>query len=120
MAKWAVDSLMDLGLGILMTSKLLAICSQQPATKGEACGSYGLAFIGVTSASFTFSDDTSGRKITCAAVSSIGVNSSGNANHIALCTSADLLLVTTCTSQVLTAGNSVATPAFKDGIADPA
>jgi hypothetical protein len=121
MAKWVVDSVMDAGLGIIQQANLLAICTEQPVSRVGAVSSFGIAMIAVNSASFTYANGgSSGRKITLAAVSSIGVNSSGNANHVALCNSSALLLVTTCTSQGLTQGNSVATPAFADEIADPA
>ena len=51
------------------------------------------------------------------------IDSSGTATHVALSRVSDstLLLVTTCTSQALTANgsNTVNVPAFDDEIADP-
>jgi len=81
-----------------------------------------IAFIAVTSSQFSKANgDTSGRKVTMAAVSSIGVNSTGYARHIVLASSggANLHVITTCTSQALTQGNYVATPAFDFEITDP-
>ncbi len=81
-----------------------------------------IAYIAVTSDQLTKANgDSSGRKVTMAAVSSIGVNSTGYARHIVLCTSggSSLHLITTCTSQALTQGNYVATPAFDFEITDP-
>lgn len=81
-----------------------------------------VAFIAVTSSQLSKANgDTSGRKLTMAAVSSIAVNSTGVASHVVLASSggANLHVITTCTSQSLTQGNSVATPAFDFEITDP-
>ena len=66
--------------------------------------------------------DTSGRKITVAAKSSVPIDVSGTATHIALHDGTTLRFVTTCTSLALTAGagNTVNFPTWKDEIADPA
>lgn len=65
--------------------------------------------------------DVSGRKITVGSQADFAIHTSGNATHVALVddTAKVLLLVTTCTTQTLTAGNTVTTPAFDDEIADP-
>jgi len=49
----------------------------------------------------------------------ITVDSSGSAQHVALCSSDTLLYVTTCTAQQLTQGNTVTIPAWDIEIADP-
>ena len=63
--------------------------------------------------------DTNGRKTTINQQAAIAVDSSGDATHIALCTGAALLYVTTCTTQTLTSGNTVTVPAWDIEIADP-
>lgn len=65
--------------------------------------------------------DTSGRKVTVGQQADISVHTSGDATHVALVDDGSklLLLVTTCTTQTLTAGNTVTVPAFDDEIADP-
>ena len=71
----------------------------------------------------TANGDTSGRKVTMGAKSSVLIDTSGTANHVALVRVADstLIYVTTCTSQALTANgsNTVNFPAWKIEIADP-
>ena len=62
----------------------------------------------------------SGRKVTVAQQASLSVATTGTATHIALHDGTDLLLVTTCTNQLLTSGNTVTVPAFAFEITDPA
>ena len=126
MAKYANDGLMDAGLGYLAECDLLAVCSAQPTTYAEATSTYKLADIALTAGAgngdFTLANgDTSGRKLTIAQQANIDIDSSGTATHVALVKSGDttLRLVTTCTSQVLTAGSTVTVPAFDDEILDP-
>jgi hypothetical protein len=47
------------------------------------------------------------------------VDTTGTATHVALCDGTNLLYVTTCTSQALTAANTVNFPSWKIEIADP-
>ncbi len=84
---------------------------------------YALANVAVTAADFTKADgDTSGRKVTVAEKTGITVHTSGDATHVALVDDAakELLDVTTCTLQTLTAGNTVTVPAWDHEIQDPA
>ena len=124
MAKFANDSVMDAALAKIATGVILTICSAQPTTYTEAITTYKLADIAVTPGSgngdFTIANgDTSGRKVTIAQQDNIPVDTSGTATHVAICDGSTLLLATTCTSQALTAGNTVTVPAFDDEIADP-
>lgn len=85
------------------------ICSAQP-TNRAAVLSYSLASVAVSSADFTIANgDVSGRKITVAQKSGT-VAASGTATHIAVIDATRLLLETTVTPQVLTAGNPVTFP----------
>lgn len=124
MSKFANDSVMDAALAKIATGVILTVCSAQPTTYAEATATYKLADVALTAGDgngdFTIANgDTSGRKVTVAQQTDIPVDSSGTATHVAICDGSTLLLVTTCTSQALTAGNTVTVPAFDDEIADP-
>jgi hypothetical protein len=124
MAKFVNDEVMDAALAEIAEGNILTVCSAQPTNRTEAITTYKLADVTLTpgdgNGDFTIANgDTNGRKVTIAQQDNIPVDSSGNATHIAICDGTRLLLVTTCTSQALTAGNTVTTPAFDDEIADP-
>jgi hypothetical protein len=55
------------------------------------------------------------RKVTMAAKNAVSVSASGTATHVAITKTGDttVRLVTTCTSQALTSGNTVNIPAWK-------
>ena len=83
-----------------------------------------LADVTMASGDFTNANgDTNGRKTTVAAKSSVLIDTSGTATHVALLdvTNSKLLYVTTCTSQALTANgsNTVNFPAWDIEVADP-
>lgn len=124
MAKFANDSVMDAALAKIATGTILTVCSAQPTNRTEAVTTYKLADVVVTAGDgngdFTIANgDTSGRKVTVAQQDNVPVDTTGTATHVAICDGSSLLLVTTCTSQSLTAGNTVTIPAFDDEIADP-
>ena len=121
MGKTMVDAFADAALnyaknnGVLMT-----VCNAEPTNYTEASATYKLADVVIDSADFTGpADDTSGRKITTTQQTDVPVDTTGTATHVAICAAATLILVTTCTSQGLTSGNTVTIPAYKDNIADP-
>ena len=123
MAKYANDAVMDAALDVIATATRMDVCSAQPA---NFAGIAAVALADVTLDSSDFSKangDTSGRKVTVAAQNGVLIDTSGTATHVALSRVSDstLLLVTTCTSQALTANgsNTVNVPAFDDEIADP-
>lgn len=126
MAKAAHDDVMDGALLVIKNNVTRQVaCSAQPTTFTEANATYALADVTMASGDFTIANgDTSGRKVTVAAKSGVLIDTSGTANHVALLdvTNSKLLLVTTCTSQALTANgsNTVNFPAWDDEIADPA
>lgn len=120
MAKWASDSIMDAALNVIATGTILNVCNAQPANRTEATTTYNLATTALNANDFTLADgNNSGRKVTVSAKNDIAVGANGNATHIAISDNNNLLLVTTCTSQTLTSGNTVSVPAWKDEIADP-
>ena len=120
MAKFVADAVLDALLDKIATGTILTVCSAQPANRTEAVTTHKLADVVIDAGDFSKANgDTNGRKVTVAQQADVPVDSSGTATHIAICDGTDLLLVTTCTSQVLTAGNTVTIPAFDDEVADP-
>jgi len=123
MGKSIHDNVLDAALNYIKNNATeLTVCSAEPTTYTEAHTTYKLADVVIDSADFTgpANGDASGRKITVNQQADIDIDASGTATHVALTNGVDtLLLVTTCTDQVLTMGNTVTTPAFDDEIADP-
>ncbi len=120
MAKTASDAVLDGTLDIIATGTILTVCSAQPTTRTEAVTTYKLADVVIDSGDFTKANgDVSGRKITVSQQADIPVDTSGDATHVAICDGSNLLIVTTCTTQTLTSGNTVTVPAFKYECTDP-
>jgi hypothetical protein len=80
---------------------------------------YALADVAMSAGDFAVADDTSGRKVTTTAKAAVPVDVTGSAQHVALVDATNLLYVTTCTPQTLTAGNTVDIPAWKINLQDP-
>lgn len=123
MAKSATDAVLDGTLDIIATGTLITVCNAEPTTYTEAATTYKLATHVLAGGDFSKANgDTSGRKITVAQQAAITIDDSGTATHVAISTTSGSLLrvVTTCTSQVLTAGGTVTIPAFDFEISDPA
>lgn len=120
MSKWTNDSVLDTFLDKIATGTILTVCSTQPTNRTEAITTYKLADVVIDSADFSKANgDISGRKVTVGSQANVAVDSSGTAGHVAICDGSSLLCVTTCTPQVLTAGNQVTIPAFDIEISDP-
>lgn len=120
MPKYAADAVMDAALDKVATGTVLTVCSQQPTTRTEAVTTYALADVVIDGTDFTKANgDTSGRKVTVGQQSSVPIDTTGTATHIAICDATTLLYVTTCTSQALTSGGTVTVPAWDIEIADP-
>lgn len=126
MAKSIHNDVLDAALDEIATGNEINVCSAQPTTYAEAHTTYMLAqhamTIGDGSGDYTVGDgDASGRKVAVTQQADITITNSGTATHVAIVDTATstLLLVTTCTAQALTAGNTVTIPTFDDEIADP-
>jgi len=122
MAKWSNDAGLDTPGDYYDQSTVMVACSAQPTTYTEATSTYALADVTMTAdTDYPKADGTTGRKITVASKSAVPVDASGTATHVALCRVADTTLrfVTTCTSQALTAGNTVNFPNWKIEVGDP-
>ena len=128
MGKLIPDARLDIFLAAIANEcTRVTICSTQPTTYAEGNATYALADITVTAGDgngdFTLANgDTNGRKLTLLQQTSVTVDSSGTAQHIALLDVAgsELLAVTTCTSQSVTAGNTATINAFDIEISDAA
>jgi len=126
MAKSINSLALDAALAYIATGTELTVCSAQPTTYTEAHTTYKLADVVLTAGTgngdWTIGvGDASGRKVALAQQADIPIDTGGTATHIAISDTGNsrLLLVTTCTSQVLTGGNTVTVPTFDDEIADP-
>lgn len=134
-AKAVHNNVLDAALNYIKTNAdKLNVCKGSSVTvyasaigKVDSSGQM-LAQSSITSTDFTgpAEGDTSGRKIAVNAQSSLSINgiasSSDSATHVALtnASSSEVVYVTTCTPQSLTAGNKVNTPAWDIEIRDPA
>lgn len=121
MAKFANDLIMDAALNTIKgDNRIMTACSAQPTTRTEAVTTYALADVAMNTADFTISNgDTNGRKVRMAEKAAVLIDVSGTVTHVAICDGTNLLLVTTCTSQVLTAGNTLTFPAWDNEVSDP-
>lgn len=121
MAKSLHDDVLDAPADVIDQADLMTVCSAEPTTRTEAITTFKLADVAMTpNTDYTKANgDVSGRKVTVAAKSGVTVDSSGTATHVALVDGTRLLLVTTCTSQALTAANTMNFPAFKAEFTDP-
>ena len=124
--KTVPDASMDAALALEDDADTLRVCSDLPANPTHAqCVTATLASVSMTpgtgNGDYVIADgDTSGRKLRVLAQSGVSVSASGTATQVALTLTAGTLvkLVTTCTSQVLTSGNTVNVPEWKHEIAD--
>lgn len=119
--KWANDSVMDAALDKIATATALRVCSgtSSPTTRAAAVSAT-LATTALTSGDFTKADGaTNGRKVTVAQKSTLTIDTSGDATCVCLDDGTNLLFVTTCTTQTLTAGGTVTVPTWSDTISDP-
>ena len=129
MGKSAHDDVLDaIGNYFKTNGKKMTACEGEPttyehanSTKGTGTGK-ALADITLDSDDYTLANDTSGRKATIGEQADVTIDASGDADHVAIVdtTNEKLLYVTTCTSQTLTAANTVTFPAWKINIEDPA
>lgn len=121
MAKSVHDDVLDGAFDVLDQADLMTLCSAEPTTRTEAITTFKLADVAMTpNTDYTKANGTvSGRKVTMAAKSTVPVDSSGTATHVALVDGTRLLYVTTCTSQPVTSGNTCNFPAWAVEIVDP-
>lgn len=123
MAKFIPDAVLDVLLDEIATGTRLVVCSGQPSNYAD------IAAVALADATLTPGDgngdytigngDVSGRKVTIAQQANVDIDSSGDATHVSIDDGANLLAVTTCTTQTLTSGGTVTVPAFDIEVSDP-
>lgn len=122
MPKSVIDAAMDALLNYISSnSAQIHLCSAQPTTRTEAVTTYNLASGALLAGQFTLANgDVSGRKHTIAAQTGLSITASGTANHIAITSGTELLMVTEISpTQALTSGGTADTSAFDHEVADP-
>lgn len=125
MAKSVHNDILDAALNYIKNNATrICVDNAEPTTYTQAITTYKLVIKTISSSDFTgpADGDVSGRKLTSNQHSTVTIDTSGTATHIALCDSVNskLLFVTTCNSQALTATNTVTVPAWDAEISDPA
>lgn len=111
MAKFAAPAVQDAPLDVIATATELYICNGQPADRAAAiAAARHAAAIAMDGADFVKSGSTD-RVLTVAAQSTTA-NSTGTADHVALCTGSTLLYVTTAGALTATSGQPVGCSAF--------
>ncbi len=120
MGKTVHNDVLDAALTEIATATEMTACNAEPTTLTEATTTFALADVVMAGGDYTNVDgDTNGRKVTVAQKTGITVDTTGTATHVALNDGAVLLYVTTCTSQALTATNTMTFNAWDVEIADP-
>lgn len=119
MTKLLENTVLDAPEAVIDNLTSLHVCSAAPANHA-GIAAVDLADVTVDSSDFSTGDGpSSGRSTTIAAQNGITVDSSGTATHIAGTDGSTMLLLTECTSQALTAGNTVNIPQFRVNFPDP-
>ena len=119
MPKLMTDAMIDGGLTKMGTCTRISVLSGQPASIADITTNLMLATTSLAGGDFTIANgDTSGRKSTVAQKSTISITNTGSATHVAIDDGTDYI-VTTCTTQALTAGGTVTIPTWKREISDP-
>lgn len=119
MAKMMTDAMIDGGLDKMILCNRITVLSAEPASIADITTTYKLATTSLTGGDFTKANgDVSGRKATVAQKTGLSITATGTATHVAIDDGTNFI-VTTCTSQALTAGGTVTVPAWKNEIADP-
>jgi hypothetical protein len=120
-SRWANDACMDAMLSKVATSVMLRVCSgaSNPADRAGAISAT-LASVTIDSGDFTLANGSlSGRKVTVAQQANISISVSGDATCVTLDDGTTLLYVTPATTQTLTSGGYVTSPAFSIEVGDP-
>ena len=121
MSKAVADAVLDAAFDVICTATRLDICSDVGTptdltntlanvtlTAGDGNGDYVVG-----------AGDVSGRKVRVGAQADVPVTGTGSALHYVLSLAGTILAVTTCTSQVLTSGNTVDIPVIDFEMTDP-
>ena len=117
------DRVFDNGLTVLDTeANRVDICSQEPTTYAAATSTYTLGNTTSISISAPTDGDTSGRKVTLAAITGASVSGTGDATHYAISDTSNTRLLVTgslSASQAVTSGNTFSLNAVDIELNDP-
>lgn len=117
------DRVFDNGLTVLDTeANRVDICSQEPTTYTAATSTYTLGNTTSISISAPTDGDTSGRKVTLAAITGASVSGTGDATHYAISDTSNTRLLVTgslSASQAVTSGNTFSLDAVDIELNDP-
>lgn len=117
------DRVFDNGLTVLDTeANRVDICSQEPTTYAQATSTYTLGNTTSISISAPTDGDTSGRKVTLAAITGASVSGTGTATHYAISDTSNTRLLVTgslSASQAVTSGNTFSLNAVDIELNDP-
>lgn len=126
--KWCADAYLNAALSYLSSNATqLAVISDLGQTAGTdityaMLSGHILAYVTIDSSDFTqAAGDTSGRKVTIGAQSSISITATGTAVMVVLTNGSNAVYYcTTCSSQSLESGGTVTVPAWDIELRDPA
>lgn len=120
MAKWLNDTALDALLDVIDNGTIMTVCSAQPTNRTEAVTTYALADVSLSGGDFSIGNGSpNGRTLTIASKSSVTVDATGTATHVAICDGSSLLAVTTCTSKSIDNGDTVNIPSWTINVSDP-
>ena len=112
MAKFASLAVQDAPLDVVATATEMYLCNGQPTDRADAIAKARHA-AAITMAGGDYAKTTStGNRVLTVTGKSVTANSSGNLDHVALCTSTDLLYVTTGTAQTANSGSLISVANF--------
>ena len=111
------NSVLDAALGVIDNATEAYVLPNTVTTRAAATAAQLADYVPTFGAATD--GDVSGRKLPVQQVTGITIDSTGTATHIALCTATLLLYVTSCTSQSLTATNTLTVNAWDIEIEDP-
>jgi hypothetical protein len=111
MAKFASTAVLDGLLDVVATGTELYLCSSQPADRAAAIAAAAAPAIVLDSGDFAKSNSGTSRVLTVGS-QTVTANASITVNHVAICTGAALLYVTTCPSQASNSGAPITVAEF--------
>lgn len=112
MAKFASQAVQDAPLDVIATAVELYICNGQPTDRADAIAKARHAAAIVMAGGDYAKTTAGGNRVLTIAGKSATANSSGNVDHVALCTASTLLYVTTGTAQTANSGSSITVANF--------
>lgn len=111
MAKFASLAVQDAPLDVIATAVEMYICNGQPTDRADAIAKARHA-AAITMAGGDYAKTGSTNRVLTVTGKSVTANSSGNIDHVALCTASTLLYVTTGAAQTANSGSSISVANF--------